>query len=1034
MRVLELPGRADQWLQLMVKKLRTLLSDIHSSHAIKLAVSLTLLVMSMLFIADILKLRGDPILERQTARRLIAESLAVQLSTLASVAEAPALQHALSEFVRRNDVALAASLNRASGTVLAQNGNLDLLNKLDNRSTISYMVVPIYEGVSTWGNLHIAFRPLTQISTDLAYFSFLIGGTFLVFLVFLRRALLQLDPSRAVPGRVNSAFNLFSEGVIILDNNLRIMLSNQAAARMIKLSPNGLVGKQLDDWPWIKDKTWRAPWATALHTGMGISEHSLYLGDKGVERMIVVSCTLVGEEDPTRSGVMVTLNDMSAMQKKNRDLSVMLNQLKKSQESISEKNRELEVLAWLDPLTGLLNRRKLIEQFENQLETSVRQSTPLICLMLDIDHFKAINDTYGHGIGDEVICAVAATMKLVTREQDIVGRYGGEEFVVIMPDTNERDGLAMAERLREAVHALSTDITVPVSKLSASFGISEYQSETDTVDLKELLERADQALYAAKEAGRNRVVAYDPDTLKLLAASSAANEDEFSGEDGVSVNSDDLPKAPVAKSETELSPPTTQSGSQAPASRSAQADAVQAMVYKHKEEVEMLLSHDVLTQLPRRQLFMHAVESEILRADRLQRSMGIVSIEIKDLKRLTSSLGHQQCESLIKNIINRIQDDLRASDIVTQINEAHSISHLTENDYGILLSDLAEPDHALPVITRMRRLLLDPVIVDGEKIYPGFNIGVALYPQCGSSGPDLLESAIGARLEAAEQPEKVAYFFASSDMEKLSREYLQLESDLYSAVEERAFEVYFQPKFDLTKRSIKSAEALIRWNHPTRGFVPPDKFILVAETNGLIRSIFHQVLEASLAQIVEWDKLSVAEMSVSVNLSASQLRDSGLVSHILTACKDAGLAPHRLEIELTETSIIQSPQRARVALGQLHDAGVSISMDDFGTGYTSLALLAELPLDAVKIDRSFIVAMQTSERSRAIVESVINMAHTLRLLVVAEGVETSEQLTTLDLLGCNEVQGYLISRPLPGQEITTLLEREASNNVEYRQA
>lgn len=991
-----------------------------------------MLVLCLLFMADLLSLRGNPALERQEARRIIAESLAVQLSTLVSVADDRAVSHAMMEFVKRNEDVLAASLTQASGQVLAQHGQLDRLSLSSNRSTASHMVVPIFDGESTWGSVRVAYRPIGLLMDDFVYFSFLVAGAFLAFSVFLKRALLQLDPSRAVPVRVNSAFNLFTEGVVILDSNLRIMLTNQAAARMVKTPSDAQIGKLINDWPWVREDGWQAPWETAFNTGMAVSEQSLYLRNTDEERLIMVSCTLIGEEDPTRSGVMVTLNDMSAMQKKNRELSVINYQLKKSKESITQKNQELEALAWLDPLTGLLNRRKFLESFQGLLDDAVAHSRPLVCVMLDIDFFKAINDDYGHAAGDEVICAVAAQLKLASRDNDIVGRYGGEEFVVVMPDTPLSEGLEVAEQLRENILQLSDDITVPVPRVAASLGVADLLVDPTLNTTDALLDRADKALYGAKESGRNRVVAFDPDTLKLLAANKAAHDGRQVGtqKQGSSVSvvseaGNSTVPAGQDKVLTEASSESPQEVAIRERTLSEQADAVQAFVNKHKEEVEMLKSHDLLTQLPRRQLFMHAVENELVRADRLNRSVAIVSIEIKDLTRLISSLGHQQCELMIKEVIGRIQEELRASDVVTRINESHSISHLAENEYGVLLSDLSESDQALPIVTRIRRLLLDPLTSDGKTIYLGFNIGVALYPDCGKLAPELLEAAIGARLEAAKQPEKVAYHFASADMEKLSREYLQLESELYQAVSERQLEVYFQPKFDLATRTITSAEALVRWRTASRGYVSPVEFIPIAETNGLIRQIFHQVLEAALNQVVEWDTMNIGEMAVSVNLSASQLRDSDLVPHVLKALDKAGLAPHRLELELTETSIIQSPQRARIALGQLHDAGVTISMDDFGTGYTSLGLLADLPLDSVKIDRSFIVAMQSSERSRAIVESVINMAHTLRLLVVAEGVETNEQLTALDALGCNEVQGYLISRPLPGTEITQLLHREA---------
>ncbi len=1009
----------------LMERLRELL---RRSHAVKLSTSLAMLVLCSLFLADMFQLRGNPYGERQMARKVVAESLAVQLSTMIGMADNRAVQHALMEFVRRSDDVLAASLTQSSQATLAEYGETRLLRPGDVRSSSTHMVVPIFDGESTWGHVRVAYEPVSQLLDDAIYFGFLVLGTFLMFSVFLRRALLQIDPSQAVPGRVNSAFNLFSEGVIILDSNLRIMLGNQSAARMVGLPPEQLIGKQLDDWPWMKGHAWQSPWRTAFNTGLGVSDQNLYLNGHDGQRLIVVSCTLVGDEDPSRSGVMVTLNDMSAMQKKNRELSVTLHQLKKTQEHISEKNRELEALAWLDPLTGLLNRRKLMDSFKDMLDQALENGQPLVCAMVDIDFFKAINDNYGHAAGDEVICAVAGQLKLVGEEEDIAGRYGGEEFVLLLPGSTIEQGAALAEALRRSVEQLADDVTVPVPVITASLGLAELIHDgQDRDSVNAMLERADKALYAAKESGRNRVVVHEPDTLAMLAASKAAHDERQKDR---SVSSDDA----QAEGSTDTDLPGT-SGKTGEAQQDTEqlvrdADAVQAIVHRHKEEVAMLKSHDHTTRLPRRQLFMHAVENELIRAERMDCAMAIVSIEVKDLQRLLTSLGHQQGEVMIKEVLERVQEELRASDIVTRINEAHSISHLADNEYGILLSDLKEPDQAFPIITRLRRVLGKPVECDGKPIYPGFNIGVALYPDCGDKAQELLESAIGARLEAASLPEKVAYHFASADMEKMSREYLQLESDLYQAVAEEQFEVHFQPKFDLATRTIGSVEALVRWHHPTRGNVSPVEFIPIAETNGLIGQIFHQVLDASLAQLREWDRLGIEGIDVSVNLSASQLRDAELVSEVLMALKRADLAPSRLEIELTETSIIQSPQRARIALGQLHDAGVSISMDDFGTGYTSLGLLAELPLDSVKIDRSFIVAMQSSERSRAIVESVINMAHTLRLLVVAEGVETNEQLTTLDALGCNEVQGYLISRPLAGADITQLLERESRHHTQ----
>ena len=265
-----------------------------------------------------------------------------------------------------------------------------------------------------------------------------------------------------------------------------------------------------------------------------------------------------------------------------------------------------------------------------------------------------------------------------------------------------------------------------------------------------------------------------------------------------------------------------------------------------------------------------------------------------------------------------------------------------------------------------------------------------------------------------------------------SDDYIRLEADLHDALEARALEVYFQPKFDLAERRVTGMEALLRWRHETRGFVSPSVFVAVAEANGLIGELSSFVLERTLEQIRLWHEMGFDDLRVSVNVSPMQLRAESLVDETLSGLRKAGVDGRQLEIELTETSVLDDPDAARRALETLRAAGVSVSMDDFGTGYTSLALLADLPLDTVKIDRSFVVAMGESERSRAVVESVITMAHALKLRVVGEGIETEEQLETLAGFGCDEIQGYLISRPLPADEITAFLVRERETGGERR--
>ena len=955
------------------------------SRPLKLTLSILLLTISVLFTADFLDLRGEQRHGLREARKMVAEALAVQLSTLASVSDLNGIQLSVSALVERNPDVLAVSLNSVIGSKLAEYGDLTQLAVLSDSSTLNQMHVPIFSGNQDWGHLHIAFLPVNTLSYQLRYFGFVLAGCFLLYVLFLRKALVQLDPSQVVPGRVNSAFNMFSEGVIILDDKLRILLINDSAAQTIGKPAEQLVGHLLDEWPWQQPEDWQPPWTTTLHSGLKLSDQALHLQlDNGETRVLVASCATVGNEHDGVRGVLVTLDDMTAIEQKNNDLAVTLRELRSSQESISRKNKELEALATQDPLTGLANRRALMSNFEDEYAKALRLPAPLSCIMLDIDHFKLINDTYGHGVGDEVICAVANTMVAECREYDTVGRYGGEEFVIVLPGLSTDEALEVAERIRLKVSLLSRNPAMPVDKLTASFGVNTVNPSTTSV--MQLIEQADEALYAAKQGGRNRVVSYDAQATKLDAQAGNTLSD---------ANTEDANLSRVIE--------------------------LEAMVRERSRDLEQMREYDPLTGIPKRTLFMQRIDTEVQRAERLKLNIGTMLLEIKDLNRIISTFGHQASDALVIEFVARLQEGLRSTDMVSEILDDHSMSLITTNEYGVLLSDLDDSAQAMPVITRLRRLLSMPFEIDNQKIYLGVNIGVSLYPQGGSNALELMESASQARAEAAMKPDKISHCFASASLEKVSREYIILEADLYEAYEKGQFELYFQPKFDLALRRINSMEALLRWHHPTKGFISPDDFIPVAEANGLIHDISDFVLNESLKQIKQWNSIGLGGLQVSINVSPVQVRDPKLVSNILAVMKRAGVSTSQIEIELTETSVFESPQRARVALSRMRDAGLSIAMDDFGTGYTSLGQLADLPLDVVKIDRSFVIAMGTSERSRAIIESVINMAHALKLRVIAEGVETNEQLALLAGLGCNEIQGYLISRPLPAREITAFL-------------
>lgn len=967
----------------VVKRLKSTLGTL--TRPFFLASSLVLLSMSVLLSADAFGLRERADDVSRESRKIIVQALAIQLSTFATAGDRSGIQRSVSDFVLGHPDVRGASLTLANGVVLARLGEPDALEDFEAASTSTKLRVPIYSGSELWGEVLVEFLPRFTLLKDITWLAFVALSSLLLFTVFLNRALVQLDPGRAVPGRVDSAMNLFSAGVIILDARLRIVMANKSAADIAGVDANELTGRTLDEWAWQRDQQWQAPWRTTLHSGLAVSDDPIVLvSSDGKKRSFLISCAFVGDSDSGRRGVLVTLDDMTTVERQNRELTVMLGQLRESQAVINAKNEELEILATTDPLTGIANRRTLMERLDKRLISARSDSTQIACVMTDIDHFKMVNDTYGHAVGDQVIIAVSNVLKELTEGVGFVGRYGGEEFVMVLPGLSAQLAADIAERARSGVMALASSDAVAVSSLSSSFGIADMSCEP--VDAPGMIDAADIALYQAKESGRNRVVLYGADMM-----------------------------VPAEPQPAQLHAPLTADN------HIKRIAELEALLRQRDHELDVLREFDPLTGVPLRTLFLQRAESELSRAAREGALVGVLSFSLRELERIVSTFGHARSDALVMSVIERIQSGLRATDLVSVISGEHSLSRITSNEYGVLLASLQDTTGAMVVVTRFKRLLSEPFLLEGEKVYVGANIGIALSAGSQASAANLFSDASEARNAAALKADKVAHVFASSMLHEASDDYIRLESDLHDALERGTIETWYQPKFDLEKRTVTGMEALLRWRHETRGFISPQLFVAVAEANGLIGDLSSLVLKDTLKQIKIWRSMGFDDLRVSINVSPMQLRAETLVSDTLQALEDAGVEGSRLEIELTETSVLDNPEQAHQALVKLRRAGVGISIDDFGTGYTSLSLIAELPLDVVKIDRLFINAVETSARSRAVVGSVISMAHALDLRVVGEGVETNEQLEIMSQLGCDEVQGYLISHPLPPEDITSFL-------------
>ena len=492
------------------------LRKIWQSRLFRLTNSVLMLTVSVLLLADFLELRGNTQAELRESRKAVAEALAVQITVLASTQEPRVLHDAVQAFVERSDDLIAIAVTRADRRILAQAGDADAFSDSDV-SSIADVRVPIFQQGQRWGEVRVAFVKRDLLMEEFGYFAFVAACCFALYLLFLRKALNQIDPSQVVPGRVNSAFNLLSEAIVILDTKMQVMLANESMARLLGRKPEELLGQRIDEWPWVHDRDplGATPWSIAIEAGSYAGSEPLKLHvEQDRTRSLMVNCAAVGSSESRTRGVLVAFDDLTPMEEKNQELAQALRLLKHTQVDLLKKNEELQALATQDPLTGVANRRALLARLESDFLRARREQLSLACMMVDIDHFKKINDTFGHVVGDDVIRAVADTLTRHCREYDIVGRYGGEEFLLVLPGLDVQQAIPIAERIRVAIGELCGTGRLPLDHLSASLGIACMDPQTK--DCVALIDHADQALYTAKQGGRNRVCVYDLKVIRLF--------------------------------------------------------------------------------------------------------------------------------------------------------------------------------------------------------------------------------------------------------------------------------------------------------------------------------------------------------------------------------------------------------------------------------------------------------------------------------------------------------------------------------------
>ncbi|HET9041743.1 MAG TPA: EAL domain-containing protein [Burkholderiales bacterium] len=434
---------------------------------------------------------------------------------------------------------------------------------------------------------------------------------------------------------------------------------------------------------------------------------------------------------------------------------------------------------------------------------------------------------------------------------------------------------------------------------------------------------------------------------------------------------------------------------------------------RYQAELEFQATHDALTGLPNRGLLEDRLRQAIGYAHRNGSLVAVAFIDLDRFKVINDSLGHGSGDDVLMRVARRIRGALR---------EIDTVARQGGDEFVVVLAEQPTVESIVAVVERIIEEVAQPVTIDGRELYVTCSVGVALYPSDGGDATTLLRNADAAMFSAKERGRNSFQFYAPN-MNALALERLAMEGSLRRATEREEFEVHYQPRVDIQSKQIVGMEALVRWRDAELGFVPPAKFIPVAEEANLINQIGEQVLRAACRQAREWVDLGFDALSVSVNLSARQFRQGHLVSTIQAALAESGLEAERLELELTESTIMGHGQEFVGMLAELKKLGVRVAIDDFGTGYSNLSYLSRFPIDSLKIDRSFVSEVATDQQHALLAQAVISLGHSLRLKVVAEGVETAEQLDFLRHHGCDEVQGYFFSKPVPPDEFTRMLAR-----------
>lgn len=950
------------------------------------------ITVALVLAAHTLRILPDTEAEALANRKRTVEALTVQLTSGTLLDDLDSTIVVLDAVVERSPEILSAALRDAGGTIVLESGNHEQFWRptSDGRSTPEFVRAPIFAGDAEIGALEVRFEPLPSqwaLSFDrggvAAFLLFVtIGGALGYFLV-LRRSLRALDPSAVVPERVKVAMDTLVEGVIIMDEREQVLLANQAFGRYLDVPVEQLIGKRASALNWRSADTGGSapalPWVVAMTARVPVTDCMLELrAANHAIRTFAVNATPVLDARGGLRGALASFDDVTELRQQNGELQRTLTQLEDSRQVVEKHNAELRYLASHDALTGCLNRRAFFDAFERAFEGAVERKDVLCCAMIDIDHFKSVNDRFGHATGDRVIGFVAETIRRHVAESDFVGRYGGEEYCVAFLSRTPYEAAVVLERIREAVARGAPARFGSKLKVTVSAGVTQLLS--GDVNPSVLLARADGALYSAKAEGRDRVVLWTPE-LDTKAA------------------------------EAQL--------------RAAQTDVAGARQAGRDLGQETGLFR-ALTSAAGPRGPMGAFRDAVTQALTLTEGHGWTTALLRIELETAGALGARAQ----REILEKISALLRGSDVLASLLGEHaaksqagalpSASPLGPSELGVLLPHVVDVNAIGRAVQQVIKTIGEPLIVNNQETFVGCAIGISVAPADGQDVDTLMHHAEQARRIALTARGGERYAFYQSSMTETLLSSMRIENGLRRALERNELTLVYQPQVELMTGRMRGFEALLRWTDADGRAMEPQKFIPIAESSGLIVPIGEWVLEKACRQAHDWQLVGGVVHRVGVNISPVQITSPGFADRVAAILRSTRVDPRLIDLEITETAFMSDLAAAATTLRQLRRLGLHISLDDFGTGYSSLSYLKQLPIDSLKIDSRFVKDLRETREGAALVAAIVGMAHGLGIRVIAEGVETVDALNMLKELGCDEAQGFLISPPVGAREAFAL--------------